>query len=339
MDLLDLPQLAAAASLPNSVARYYRDRFILFVPSVRIGRAIMHPPEAAEVMRVIARHAAAGMDAQAIQAALEDAYPVTAISATAFAGVGSQATGLIPALAMAREVDRREARLHDELRELRSQLAVLAVAAQPGTPFEVSLLARAAEEHAAELSRLHGAVEALSERLSQLASREQLEWIGDVVAAAALRPPQGAVDAAIERRLSEILELLRIATSPSRQGHEDLVAQLGEQTKQRDAAIQEAFNTLVRAIRHELESLRSGLTGVQRAIEAATVDYLLTGEAEPAPYDNGTRSLNGHAAASMPVITHASPEPPYSSRSPRRLGQPLRPAHGQQDESESDVAS
>src|SRR5215207_7785615 len=210
-NLLDLSQLADLASLPESVTRYYRDRFILFVPSVRIGRAIFHPPEAVEVVRLIRELSASGKDAGEIEAALDELYPVTVVNAQPIESAGVQIGHAAALGAVATAMDARGARLEVEVAGIREELAAIA---SHSTLAEVERLRPALEAAVGELGDLEhiaATIDGLQAQLRQLASREQLEWIGDVVAAAALRPPQAAMDAAIERRLRELhVELQRV---------------------------------------------------------------------------------------------------------------------------------
>jgi DNA-binding transcriptional MerR regulator len=58
--LLTLRQLAEQLQLPESTVRYYRDAFLDQIPSVGTGRRRRYPPQAAEVLRSIAKSYAAG---------------------------------------------------------------------------------------------------------------------------------------------------------------------------------------------------------------------------------------------------------------------------------------
>ncbi|WP_081904367.1 MerR family transcriptional regulator [Brevibacillus thermoruber] len=49
--LLTIAEIAKQLDIPESTARFYRDRFEAFVPSVGEGRKKRYLPEAAEVLR------------------------------------------------------------------------------------------------------------------------------------------------------------------------------------------------------------------------------------------------------------------------------------------------
>src|SRR5215212_6261018 len=159
MELLDLPQLANHAGLPISLARYYRDRFIMFVPSVRIGRTILHPFEAADALKLIAEQARQGSDASAIEDALETAYPVTVITSQEVSGEvdSAGASGVVSRLVQA--LDERGSRVESELTTVRERVETLS------TSIEWMQLK---EEHAAETEERASDSNAELEHLRQL---------------------------------------------------------------------------------------------------------------------------------------------------------------------------
>jgi DNA-binding transcriptional MerR regulator len=319
MDLLDLPQLANQSGLPLSLTRYYRDRFILFVPSVRIGRNILHPSDAVDVMITIRDHAATGLSADAIQAALEQIYPVTVINAQELPdGAGTGATGAIRALAAA--IDDRGLRIEAEVAMLRAQIAEAAAAKALPTPEPEGPVPAAptAEQHAAELQSLRATIEELRAHISLLASREQLEWIGDVVAAAALRPPQGAVDAAIDRRLLDLQEQVQQLRGTQELGPlREAIDRLAMQTGGREKEMHRAFQTLIGAVRKEIAAVHLRLAELKTAINAG--EHLALAD------DFSRLSANGHIViAGVEANGTESHVERSKSRAPRRLGQPLR---------------
>jgi hypothetical protein len=181
MELLDLPQLAKRADLPVSLARYYRDRFILFVPTVRVGRTLLHPPEATAVLRLIADQARTGTDSGAIETALERAYPVTVITSQDVCGDGSipGAAGVVNALASI--IDERGARIESEVASLRAQLETNSEIerlrdAEAQSRSDIDALT---SKTLAEVDLIKIGVEEIRSRQSTLASHDQLEWIGD----------------------------------------------------------------------------------------------------------------------------------------------------------------
>lgn len=312
MELLDLPQLAERASLPRSLAHYLRDRFILFVPSVRIGRTVLHPPEAVAVMRVIRDLTAAGMSGEAIQYELERRYPVTVINSQEF-DQAELATSQARSMQMlADTIDERGQRLEAEVTQLREQVARAATAADIRAAVEDARRQSVpVEAIAADLERVKGAVEALREHVTLLASREQLEWIGDVVAAAALRPPQGMIDAAIERRLAAIHEELRTAKLGEQPELREAFERLNEHVLRRDQEFQRALQALIAALKQEIAAVRASIAELKRTV---TDGYVLpAATVAPRSADNG-RGATGNAADGE------------RSRAPRRLGQPIRAA-------------
>jgi hypothetical protein len=321
MDLLDLPQLAECSALPVSLTRYYRDRFILFVPSVRIGRSILHPVEAVAVIATIHEHAAAGLSGDAIQAALEQSFPVTIINSQELAGADSGAGSVNVIRALAAAIDERGARLETEIAKLREQTLGSEFANQLQTAAIESQLASisAPGEHAAELQRLRAAVEELRAHVSLLASREQLEWIGDVVAAAALRPPQGALDAAIERRLLDLQEAIQQSRGTGEIAElRSAIDRLTHHVGNRNQEIQRAFQTLVGALRKEIAAVHAQLGELKAAIQMDDISRVDDGEFASA-------ELNDHAVATTlgpngTVLRHDR----NRTRPPRRMGQPLR---------------
>jgi hypothetical protein len=322
MELLDLPQLAERTSIPLSLARYYRDRFIMFVPSVRIGRALLHPLEAAGVLQTIRDHGAAGLSADAIEAALADSFPVTVITSQEVPAPGVEAGALSAMRALANTLDERGVRLEAEVAKLRVQIASTASATQLQTAlFESRILAETtSDEVSAELGRVKSSVEELRTKISLLASREQLEWIGDVVAAAALQPPRAAVDTVIAQRLQEIQgELQQPRPLPDMVEMRVAIDRIGEHVFNRDQEVHRAFQTLVSAMRHEIGAMRSALADLKRTVRERS----LLADA-PVAYEsirpNGHSKENGAARFQADAV-----DEPGQARAPRRLGQQPRP--------------
>jgi len=180
MELLTLPQLAEAAGIPHSAARYYRDRFILFVPSVRVGRTVLHPPEAVDVLTRINELAAGGLTVYEIEGVLEHAFPVTVVTSQS---VSAEVASPGPAGAvgeLAHIIDQRGARVEIEVGAIRDQMAGSATTLQlEGVVFETRLAAHSLNERfGAEMQNMKSNVEELRSQVGLLASRDQLEWIG-----------------------------------------------------------------------------------------------------------------------------------------------------------------
>jgi DNA-binding transcriptional MerR regulator len=307
MNLLTLPQLAEQADIPVSLTRYYRDRFILFVPSVRIGRSVLHPLEAVDVLRTINGLAADGLSAHAIEAALEEAFPVTVVNAQMVESSGPRVGPLDAMRAFADAIDARGARVEQELSLLRADVQAMHETAHSNQAAPRIHETDRADVDQGNLDRMTEMIGDVHAQLPQLASREQLEWIGDVVAAAALRPPQGALDGDIGRRIRELsIELLSAVGS----GESELRAGLDRLTQhvgQRDQEFQRTFQSLAALLRHELGEMRATLA------ELTDSAALLSGHGR---VEMWAPERDGHTEGAM------DQEP---TRLPRRLGQPLKP--------------
>lgn len=81
MELLEIIDVAERLRLPASVVRFYRDRFILYVPCVRIGRRLHYPSEAIAVIAAIDHAVRAGASLDEIEQSLQERFPVTVITA------------------------------------------------------------------------------------------------------------------------------------------------------------------------------------------------------------------------------------------------------------------
>lgn len=314
MELLDLPQLAGRSGIPVSLARYYRDRFVLFVPSVRIGRTLLHPTEAVDVVVRIHALAGNGASADAITQALEVESPVAVISAQPLQGISVPgAAGVMNALAAT--LDERGARIERELAAIR-ELAVkstMAAVPAPGSNGTMAAAAEAIEAMRGELGRLRTGVDHLQAQTGQLASRDQLEWIGDVISAALIRLPKPSPEPSLEQRLEELIQEVR-RPRPSSDAAELRVAveRLTEYVHHRDAELRRSFQTLVAALRSEIQALRAGLGDPRHAAPAQT------------PRPNGVVGYVQSAAEAAPDVDEPVGEH-WPSRAPRRLGHPARP--------------
>lgn len=75
--LLTIAEIAKQLDIPESTARFYRDRFESFVPSVGEGRKKRYLPEAADVLRLIAEGFKRNATATEIEEALSLEFPRT----------------------------------------------------------------------------------------------------------------------------------------------------------------------------------------------------------------------------------------------------------------------
>jgi DNA-binding transcriptional MerR regulator len=323
MELLDLPQLAERAGIPVSLARYYRDRFVLFVPSVRIGRTVVHPPEAIPVLQRIHAEAGKGARIEAIVQMLEASSPhsITSAQRLAKGDKAGAAAGMIGSLAAA--FDHRGARIEQELTALRTRIgetlsAVAMQAAVTGTiETEVS-------RATTELATLKEAMTEVRVNIGQLASHDQLEWIGDVVAAAVIAPQAQPLDASVEQRLAELQQDIR-RLRPSTEAAELRVAveRLTDYVHHRDAELRRSFQSLVGALRSEVRGMRTAVDELRQfaggeadlsergPVTLSTIREMALGDVRDAHERGGEASIEA-----------------LRPRAPRRLGQPNKPADG-----------
>ncbi len=74
MQLLTLKEIARRLNIPESTARFYRDKFPEYIPSEGIGRNKRYLPEAEEVLRFIAEGLRNGRSATDIEGELRLKY-------------------------------------------------------------------------------------------------------------------------------------------------------------------------------------------------------------------------------------------------------------------------
>jgi DNA-binding transcriptional MerR regulator len=138
--LLTVADIARQLQIPEATARYYRDRFALYVPSVGAGRSRRYPSEALDVLRYIATTLRAGTPVALVEAGLAERFPIVGEpapeSSSNTAVTQQQPTAMCPAdfataldvLLAQRETMLREelARQHDEVLDaLQQQTATL----------------------------------------------------------------------------------------------------------------------------------------------------------------------------------------------------------------------
>lgn len=126
MDMLTLAQLAERTGLAPAQLRVYRDTYLMFIPTVRVGQLIGYPSDAVAVISQIHHLTDCGLEPDEITAELERQYPVTVITAQP---LGEGETGLSPLPAMTsllREVNDRYEGVRGELAQLREGLELIA---------------------------------------------------------------------------------------------------------------------------------------------------------------------------------------------------------------------
>ncbi len=77
MELLTLKDIAQRLELAESTARYFRDKWPEYIPTVKIGRRTYYQPEAIEVLRVIAEETQNRNSAAETQNRLNSMFAVT----------------------------------------------------------------------------------------------------------------------------------------------------------------------------------------------------------------------------------------------------------------------
>lgn len=362
MELLDIAGVAGRANLPESLTRYYRDRFILFVPAIRVGKVLFHPPEAVDVVKTINQLAARGNSATEIEDFLQRVFPVCVITSRDI-DQAADALGAQHALqTIASALDERGARIEAEVAALRSQIerrgtGPLAVRPMTDPPAPAPV---ATELLLAGLEEIHA-------KIGTLASREQLEWIGDVVSAALPATPAVRSDARHGEMLAQVLEALdrplpddqplreevaRLSASVAksaeqtqqlerqlralvtaehalaeteRSAADDLrreLSSLHETLKARDAELMKGFRGLVLAVRAELAELRSAVGELSERNVRTEPEPTRAAAWQPIV-------VNGHGPVAAQAIERAQADPGAdgrNGRAPRRMGQPIRPS-------------
>ncbi|MEQ1842784.1 MAG: hypothetical protein ABL994_20480 [Verrucomicrobiales bacterium] len=323
MELLTLPQLAEAASIPLSAARYYRDRFMLFVPSVRIGRTVLHPREAIDVLALVSRLATGGSNVTEIESALERTFPVTVVTSQSVSGDISDSGPVTVIGELATMLDERGARVEREVSAIRDQLTGSATSTQlEGVVFETRLAAHViGERFGSEMEQMKSQVEELRTQVGQLASRDQLEWIGDVVSAAITRSPGAGPSGTVEMKLLEIQEELH-RPRPSDDVAELRIAvdRLAEHVSNRDKEFQRTLHALVNVMRGEVRTLQSEIKSLNgdrptESMVSLPLEPVKVVAVSPPPVEKPV----------TPDFTEDSSVDASKSRAPRRLGHVSRP--------------
>lgn len=75
-ELLTIAEIAKRLEIPESTARYYRDKYPAFVPSIGRGRSRRYPAEAVAVLRFIADGLRNSIPPEAVEEGLRERFPV-----------------------------------------------------------------------------------------------------------------------------------------------------------------------------------------------------------------------------------------------------------------------
>src|SRR5687768_18184680 len=122
MEMLTLAQLAEKTGLTPAEVKAYRDAYVMFIPTVRVGQLIGYPSDAIGVVSQIHHLTDCGLATDEITAELERQYPVTVIAAQPL-GEGEDGLSPLPAMSgLLREVDARYGQIHAEVASLREEL-------------------------------------------------------------------------------------------------------------------------------------------------------------------------------------------------------------------------
>ncbi len=132
MELLEILDIAERLGLPASTVRFYRDRFILYLPTIRIGRHLRYPPEAVEMIRAIDEAARTGATMEEIEQALQWRFPVTVITSQPLASHSaperSRAQSVVPETL--EQLATQQAALHEAIEAMRNALVDLVTTQQ-----------------------------------------------------------------------------------------------------------------------------------------------------------------------------------------------------------------
>lgn len=357
MELLDLVSLAAQSDIPLQATTGYRDRFIMFVPSVRIGRKLMHPVEAVDVLRSIQEWERAGRSPEEIEEKLIERMPVTVISAQAIESdargvsgsgrpmprIGQGAAEMVPA----ERVDGFERRViewiadfsaecrmrdqtakeeawarHEETRQEFAGLQRLversSLVAERGADLVAQRLVALARGDA-ERADLLSKIEALARRVDGDGDASRAEWLRHE-----LEEHRGRM-AMLGLELGLMAgAVTRLATIVESGGPDPALGLLRGEIAERNAAFTRTIASLTAILRGEFARLTDGIDDLHARLadlsEAADDGHAAVGPvSDPAMDDPLT--------ASRPAISESGSDggAPGPTRPPRRMGQPTRP--------------
>lgn len=76
MELLTVAEIARRLNIPESTARYYRDRFAMYIPVFGEGKSRRYRPETLDIIRIIADSFRSGMSAEGVENELKGLFAV-----------------------------------------------------------------------------------------------------------------------------------------------------------------------------------------------------------------------------------------------------------------------
>lgn len=359
MELLDLASLAAQSDIPLQAATGYRDRFMMFVPSVRIGRKLMHPVEAVDVLRSIQEWERAGRSSEEIEEKLIERMPVTVISAQAIESdargvsgpgrpmprIGQGAAEMIPAervdgferrviewiadfsaeCRMRDQTAQEEARArHEETRQEFAGLQRLversSLVAERGADLVAQRLVALARGDA-ERADLLGKIEALARRVDGDADEDarRAEWLRHE-----LEEDRGRM-AMLGLELGLMAgAVTRLATIVESGGPDPALGLLRGEIAERNAAFTRTIASLTTILRGEFARLTDGIDDLHARL-ADLFRAADDGHAAVGPVSDP--AIDDPLAAPRPAVSESGSDGAVSgpTRPPRRMGQPTRP--------------
>jgi predicted nucleic acid-binding Zn-ribbon protein len=231
MDVMTLSQLVDQTAIDPQTLVTYRDRYLLYLPVIRVGQAVGFLPEAVDVIRHIHVQTNAGLDGDAIEADLAERYPVSVIasqpiaSAEAKPGAGSMAVS--PVSGLLQDVDHKYQALTNELSQIREDLGKTA-----------------SEERALQIQQMiTGVARTTNKHLEPIASE-----------LAQIRQAVGVLAARVERQ--------HTATLRDRTDLSSTIDTLTARLPEYQPGITDELN----AVRHELAGLRSAIPAVETEV-------------------------------------------------------------------------
>lgn len=224
MELLEIVDIAERLGLPVSTVRFYRDRFILYLPTVRIGRHLRYPPEAVEMIRAIDDAAKTGATLDEIEQALQWRYPVTVITSQPIASTPERAQERVHVPSVLEALATQQAALQEDFGAVRDAIADLASTqhVQSVRSELVSLAAALGQRESAQRHALRALAGQLRQDMDEI--RRLLTHISGLLddrrgQPAAATPRGESYPAVAETQGEAVAPNGRISRTPRRMGH------------------------------------------------------------------------------------------------------------------------
>lgn len=320
MDMLTLAQLADKTELSAAEVRAYRDVYVMFIPTVRVGQLIGYPPDAVDVLCQIHRLTVSGLEPAEVNAELERQYPVTVITAQPL-GAGEAGFSPLPVMTgLLREVGDRFGQVHDDLAQLRDDLAKSATEERAlQIQASVSGIASTTAAQLAPLTSVPGELGQIRQAISLLANRVDRTGSAALAYDTQLTTTLEAFGATLSNLSHEVTRLRndrvdypQPAPAGSDQLTEDVATLTLEVMELRSERVQ--LMQLMSGLQQQLSALQWTLSDMPVPTSAATRSTLVS----LADHTGSARTSNGH-----------EPQPHGEDsvsdlRTPRRLGHQIR---------------